>query len=112
MRVQIIMKNAISKHRTNLGLFTSQLSQEAEWEGDGYFMRGVRDVYSPTVALEVGFWISHNLEKDSIVKRDQKVHPKLIVYRFVNYIVRPHTSITLAKSITYNCNSSSCACII
>lgn len=30
IRVQIIMKNTISKHRTNLGLFTSQLSQEPE----------------------------------------------------------------------------------
>lgn len=51
MRVQIIMKNAISKDRTNLGHFTSQSSQEPGWQGDDYSMKDVRDMYSPTNGL-------------------------------------------------------------
>lgn len=51
MRVQIIMKNAVSKHRTNLGRFTSQSSQQPGWQGGGCPMKGGEDVFSPTNGL-------------------------------------------------------------
>lgn len=34
--------------------------------------------------LVIGSWILHNLEKYSLIRRDQKDHTKLIVHRFVN----------------------------